>query len=238
MKKKSLLLVLTVVIMLCLGNVQAFGAEEVTKSELIGVEEYSQTMTQLYEKYGWKLEIVDASNYKPVTRDAFKSILSETKKDLIKATIRYNENVDKLLKLKEQNKINIDESNIPNKISIQAESITPLSMQISKPLSGQANFSNTSSFIGNVLIHYSTMSVYDGGNGEFISVDSPGSWYYTDAINLDNIAYDTKGWVISGNRLLVYANASGTITFAFTDPKTGIVIKTQQPFQIVESFTS
>lgn len=223
MKKKSLL-ILTMATILCFSNiVQAFA---IGGSDLISKEEFTDTMTELYNKYGLNFEVVDDSNYNSVTREVFESELSKVEKSLVDAINIRNENNENLLKLQEENGLSIVSD---------INTITPDVMEIFKYLKGTQTFTKVAGLAW-CNIAFETMSSYNGSNGEFISVESPGTWYKASSINCNGITYNTKKWFITSNRTQVIASADGTISYTYIDPIFGMEISAEQPFAILKTF--
>src|SRR5690606_36299333 len=101
MKKRKLILVLIMLTILCISSISpVFAVEENDKSKLITIEEFTDEMTELYGKYGLKFEILDDSNYIPITKSRFESELNEIENGLLTAIKVQNENNQKILKLK------------------------------------------------------------------------------------------------------------------------------------------
>lgn len=224
MKKKSLL-ILTMVTLLCFTSVvQALAVGENVKPNLISVEEYTNRMTELFNKYDLKFEVLDASNYNPITRDAFESELNEIESNIVNAVNISNENEEQLLKLHEENEISA------------VGDITPYAMEIQKELKSNKQFVLVTGLAW-VTIEFTSASVYNGSNGEFISVQNPGLWYKKLGINCTGIDYDRKEFFISSARTQVTASAAGIISYEYVHPDTGISISAEQPFSILKTFT-
>lgn len=224
MKKKSLL-VLTLVTLLCICSIgQAFAVGGNEKSDLISKEEFANTMTKLYKKYDLKFEVIDDSNYNPITREVFESELNETEKSLVDSINSINEDNEKLLKLLKENELST------------FNDVTPKAMFIDKALKGSTSVRHSTN-LAYVTIKYETESTYNGSNGEFVSVTSPGLWYSALGLNLDSVEYDRKEWYITSARTKVVASAAGIVTFTYTHPSTGISITAEQPFTVFTTFT-
>lgn len=220
MKKKTTFLILTIATILFIGNVtQVFAGVENDASKLVSLEEYDKTMTELYKKYDLNFEIVESSNYVPITRNELLSEFEKIEKELMETVNTYNENIKRIEKAEKRSKLMIDNQ------------IAPLIMPVTHFFRG---FQDVSVHLGlaYVTIRFSASAVRDESNGYYISL-TPDRWYHSSSMNLDEIVYERKEWKIRGKQVIVHAE--GIAKFTYKSP-INVIIKAEKPFWIYRTY--
>ncbi|NLK65171.1 MAG: hypothetical protein GX289_08760 [Tissierellia bacterium] len=222
MKKKSLLIFI-MVMLLCINSVvlQAFAVGGNVKPDLVSKEEFVSAFMELHKKYDLKCEVIDDSNYNPITREEFESIFNRIEKGLIDSFNELNKDNEKLQKLLKEDGLSA------------INDITPNAQWVIRGYEGR-KYVEHSTGLAFVNIKYGSWAELNINNGEYGYVDSPGLWYYDIAVGLEDIDYERNEWFITSMGYKVVASAAGLVTFSYTIG--GVKFSSQQPFSIYSTY--
>lgn len=215
--------IVTMVLILSISSItQTFAFDE---TELISAEEFTKAVIGIFEKYGLNCEVLDISGYEPITRNIFNFELNKLENNIINNIKDCNVTNKKALEL--QKELELQNANEVSEV------LSPQLMEITVVLEGSKKMILDASF-AYCTIGYGTVAVYNGSNGNYISIESPGQWYKVIAANCTGIKYERKRWTFGGNSAC--ADAAGYISYEYT--LKGVNFSAEQPFVILQSFKS
>lgn len=197
---------------------------------MVSVEEYIEAIKNAYEKYGAKLEVLDSSNYTPISREMLELIvkdIEEAGKARLEANLEAERNYRNFL---------IDSDSL-NDIS-GSENIPFSTMEIDLYHEGKfrvdTNFPGSWTPMGYALIVYSASAKYDANRGIYMSY-KPNKIYVESSINyLDHDL--TNEWKTANGGRFLTVKIEGTVSFAYQDPITNVKYQTTEPVYVFNTF--
>lgn len=217
MNKKNVFIISVLTLIFSLVSIiPAFASEQSTKNDLIGLDEFVSSLENVCSKYGRKIEVLDSSNYTPITRKEFELYLKDVEKN---AKSLMQSNFTTFPNLEQSKNETFNTTIVPN-----------ATMPINLFHSGEYQVKGGLPVVpSSALIKFSASATYDANRRNYISY-KPGKWYVSRSSNLEGITYTQRYWNLTNDRKTLIANLAGEARFVYTIPVTNIVIRDTTPF--------
>lgn len=229
MKRKNITIVLILALVFSFTNATLGFASKPIENDLVSVEEYIETMKKVYQKYGVELEVLDSSNYTPITRGILESQLKdieEAGKAMIRAELKEKNTYKFFLK----SSLSLDDR-------FGSENTPFATMPINTTLSG--NFTKSSIVPpGFAKFSYSAKATYDANRGYWMSC-TPNQTYIFASLNYEegSVRFSSDEWNIVDGGRNIEAYIRGMITFTWVEPVTNLVLSSTEPFSHSKFFS-
>lgn len=206
-------MVLTMSVTAFYGTASAVTLTPDQSDELVSVQEYADTMGQVYAQYGIKWRVVDSSNYVPLTKTELESEVAKVIEDCKAYQTELTKSQEESAQIKK------DDAKLASGNDLYAPMVMPIT----------ANYStyktiNCNSVPGSLTLLVRINANADADLGHFQSINSSSIIKYS-GVNCDSWSDEGSRIYISSTKLALIVDYAGVAYFSYVEPRTNIKVE-------------